>query len=352
MRIAAVIQRIFNEMLRDKRTLAMLFVAPLLILSLMYLLFNPEPIKLKIGTVGVDESVISLLEETDMQVIEYDERTNLTGIIVEDELDAILSLENNNWFLTLENGEPSTGKTIYMKMNQIISSRIQMNFLDIEAKEKLANDNIEVEYIYGNSETEFFDVLSPILVGFFVFFFVFLISGIGLLKERTTGTLERLLSTPIKRWEIVTAYLVGFGTFAIIQTVIVVFFSIHVLDMVLVGSIWSVIIINLLLALVALSLGTLLSTFATSEFQMVQFIPVVVIPQIFFSGILPFEGMANWLQSLAKIMPLYYAATSLKDIMYKGYSLSDVSSNIYVLTGFAFVFILLNILALKKYRKL
>ena len=65
--------------------------------------------------------------------------------------------------------------------------------------------------MYGSSETVFFDVLSPILIGFFVFFFVFLISGIGLLKERTTGTLERLMSTPIRRGEIVTAYLVGYG---------------------------------------------------------------------------------------------------------------------------------------------
>ena len=78
--------------------------------------------------------------------------------------------------------------------------------------------------------------------------------------------------------------------FAIIQTVIVVFYSITVLDIVLVGSVWNVILINLLLALVALSLGTLLSTFAASEFQMVQFIPIAVIPQIFFAGIIPLEG--------------------------------------------------------------
>ena len=81
---------------------------------------------------------------------------------------------------------------------------------------------METNYVYGSSETVFFDVLSPILIGFFVFFFVFLISGIGLLKERTSGTLERLMATPIRRGEIVTAYLIGFGIFAVIQTMIVV----------------------------------------------------------------------------------------------------------------------------------
>ena len=67
----------------------------------------------------------------------------------------------------------------------------------------MMKNSLDTNYIYGNSETVFFDVLSPILIGFFVFFFVFLISGIGLLKERTTGTLERLMSTPIRRGEIV-----------------------------------------------------------------------------------------------------------------------------------------------------
>ena len=80
----------------------------------------------------------------------------------------------------------------------------------------------------------------------------------------------------------------------------------------MVGSVWNVILINLLLALVALSLGTLLSSFAASEFQMVQFIPIAVIPQVFFAGIFPLEGMADWLQSIGKIMPMYYAADALK----------------------------------------
>ncbi|GAA3329168.1 hypothetical protein GCM10020331_076120 [Ectobacillus funiculus] len=134
----------------------------------------------------------------------------------------------------------------------------------------------------------FFDVLSPILVGFLYSFFVFfLISGIGLLRERTTGTLERLMSTPIRRGEIVAGYLVGYGLFAVIQTVIVVFYAVNVLDIILVGSIWNVILINLLLALVALSLGILLSSFAASEFQMMQFIPIVVVPQVFFYRYFP-----------------------------------------------------------------
>jgi len=211
---------------------------------------------------------------------------------------------------------------------------------------------IETNYVYGNKDTVFFDVLSPILVGFFVFFFVFIISGIGLLRERTTGTLERLLSTPIRRGEIVTAFLAGYGMFAVIQTVIVVFYSINVLGIVLVGSIWNVLLINLLLALVALSLGILLSTFAASEFQMMQFIPIAVVPQIFFAGIFPLEGMADWLQVIAKVFPMYYAGNALRGVMYKGFSFYEISGDLLALVIFAGIFILLNIFSLKKYRKL
>ncbi|MBA9027073.1 ABC transporter permease [Peribacillus huizhouensis] len=351
MRTVAVIKRICQEMLRDKRTLALLFVAPLIILTLMYFLFNGNTVDPKLGVVNIDNNLVKILEETKINVKHYDQAGR--ELIVEEELDGLLELKDEKLVLTLQNSDPSIAKALQMKVNQSVSFQAQSKVLNSNAAPlAIQKNDIDTQYVYGNSETSFFDVLSPVLVGFFVFFFVFLISGIGLLKERTTGTLERLMSTPIRRGEIVTAYLVGFGIFAVIQTVIVVLFSINVLDMVLVGSVWHVILINLLLALVALSLGTLLSTFAASEFQMVQFIPIAVIPQVFFAGIFPLEGMANWLQSIGKIMPIYYAADALKGVMYKGLGLKDISGDLFVLVVFATFFIILNIFALKKYRRL
>lgn len=348
MRTLAVVKRICQQMLRDKRTLGLLFVAPILILTLMYFLFNGDSVEPKLGIVNVDNNLEQILKESNINVKQYDNVTDKT--VVEDNLDGLLQLEKGKWNLTLENSDPTSARALHTKINQVVTT-VQAQSQFVQQKAVTSND-VETIYIYGNSETVFFDVLSPILVGYFVFFFVFLISGIGLLKERTTGTLERLLSTPIRRVEIVMAYLVGFGIFAIIQTIIVVFYSITVLDVVLVGSIWNVILVNLLLALVALSLGTLLSTFAASEFQMIQFIPIVVIPQVFFAGIFPFEGMAGWLQAIGKIMPMYYAADALKGVMYKGFSLSDITVDLIILSIFALVFIVLNIFALKKYRTL
>lgn len=344
MRVLALIKRIILQMLRDKRTLALLFFAPLVVLTLMYFFFNGDTEDPELGIVDMEQSFIAALEESDITVIEYTAADEAT--LIADELDGLLQMTDGNLSLTLENSDPTTARTLLARISQ--AAALQGNAASPDQRQV----EIDTAYVYGDEDTEFFDVLSPILVGFFVFFFVFLISGIGLLKERVSGTLERLLATPIRRWEIVMAYLVGFGLFAIIQTLIVVFYSINVLDMVMVGSVWDVIVINLLLALVALSLGILLSTFASSEFQMVQFIPVVVVPQIFFAGIIPLEGMADWLQNIGKVMPLYYAADALKAVMYKGQSLRDVGGDLLVLAIFAIIFIVLNIIVLKRYRKL
>ena len=351
MRTWALIKRICQEMLRDKRTLALLFLAPLLILSLMYFIFNGNSVDPKLAVVNIDNRMVHALEKANIDVIVYDEANKAT--IVDDNLDGLLQLKNGNFDLTLRNSNPSTAKVMLMKVNQSVALQAQaLPMKQNTGKVVPTIKSLDTHYVYGNSETEYFDVLSPILVGFFVFFFVFLISGIGLLKERTTGTLERLMATPIRRGEIVTAYLVGFGVFAIIQTIIVVFYSITVLDMVMVGSVWNVILINLILALVALSLGTLLSTFAASEFQMVQFIPIAVVPQVFFAGIFPLENMADWLQTIGKIMPMHYAGDALKAVMYEGKGLSGISGDLLALAIFACIFIILNLFALKRYRKL
>ena len=342
MRILAIVKRIIKQLLRDRRTLALLFFAPLIILTLMYFFFNGETEELVLGTVNVDVWFTAALEESGVHVIPYEEANRET--VINNELDGLLMVANGEMSLILLNEEPSASK--------VLSAQVRTAAMRLAAEPEGRPQEITAQYIYGNEDTAFFDVLSPVLIGFFVFFFVFLISGIGLLKERTSGTLERLMATPIRKGELLAAYLAGFGLFAVVQTIIVVAFSILVLDVVVAGSVWHVIMINLALALVALSLGILLSTFAATEFQMVQFIPLVVVPQIFFAGIFPVEGLADWLQAIAKAMPIYYAAEALKAVMYKGLGFDAIKGELAALLAFAAVFITLNLLVLKSHRSL
>ncbi|HEY5524929.1 MAG TPA: ABC transporter permease, partial [Clostridium sp.] len=278
--------------------------------------------------------------------------------VKEDSLKAFINKDNDTLSITYENSTPSDSAQIKAKVQGSLAKE-QMNSLTDKLSQtnnnfskSQGNISIESNYVYGDKDLSFFDTLSPILIGFFVFFFVFLISGISLLKERTSKTLEKLLSTPIKRSEIVFGYLLGYGLFAVIQTIVVVFFSIYVLNIRLEGNIFLVLLTNILIAFVALSLGILLSTFANSEFQMMQFIPLVVVPQIFFTGLIPVDAMANWLQNVAHVMPLYYGAQSLQGIMVKGYVFSDIQFDLIILLLFAIVFSILNILGLKRYRKI
>ncbi|WEA40493.1 ABC transporter permease [Lysinibacillus fusiformis] len=338
MRIGAIVTRIIQQMKRDKRTLALLFFAPLLVLSLMYFIFNSNEAKITLVVSDAPAPLIEKLKNADFSIVVDNHFTKKQ--LQDKEYDGWLAIEPNSSKLTLLNDDPSQSKALTMQLAQILQPS------------QAAMGSLKTDYVYGDEDTAIFDIFSPMLIGFFVFFFVFLITGIALLKERTSGTLERLLATPIKRSEIVAGYMVGYGLFAFLQTIIIVLFGIYVLDIVHVGSIWLVLLINMVVALVSLSLGALLSSFAASEFQMMQFIPLIIVPQVFFSGIFPLDSMAEWLQNIGRIMPLFYAADALNGVMYKGYAFPDIILNLSILACFAIVFITLNIISLKKYRSL
>lgn len=359
MRILALIKRILIQTIKDKRTLALMMIAPLILLSLVYFLFNSESSsKLKVGVYNTTNSFNENLKESDLEVIKYTDKSNIKDTLIKDNLKAFIIIDNDKLHVTYENSTPSDSAQIKAKIqsslvkNQInglkdLISKVSKNLL-----QKQVNISIENSYIYGDEALSFFDTLSPILIGFFVFFFVFLISGISLLKERTSKTLEKLLSTPIKRYEIVLGYLLGYGIFAIIQTIVLVFFAIYILNIRMEGNILLVILTNILIAFTALSLGILLSTFANSEFQMMQFIPVIVVPQIFFTGLIPVETMSNLIQKIAHLMPLYYGGQALQGIMIKNYNFKEVQIYLFILLLFSLVFSILNILGLKRYRKI
>jgi len=120
----------------------------------------------------------------------------------------------------------------------------------------------------------------------------------------------------------------------------------------MVGSILELLFVTLILSMTALTLAILLSTFAKNEFQIMQFIPIVIIPQAFFTGIFNLDSMATWIQALSQVMPLTYGADAIQQIMIKGNSLLDIWDNLVILLLFAILFIVLNIMALKKHRSL
>ncbi|SFB27057.1 ABC-2 type transport system permease protein [Lentibacillus halodurans] len=338
MRIQAIIKRIIRQFLRDKRSIALMMIAPLLVMTLLWLVLDIEDYTPAIAVTDIPEPMQGALEEQGATILEVD--AHRAGTLLEnDDADAYLSFENNQPELTMEGSKPTATSAV---QNAVSSAVKQLN--------PNAPD-LDVSFLHGSSDLNLFDNTGSVLIGFFVFFFVFIIGGVSFLRERTQGTLERLLATPLRRWEIVIGYLLGFGIFIIIQSIIIAAFSIYVLDIYMAGSFVSVLLMAFLLAMTALSLGTLLSAYAKNEFQMIQFIPIIIVPQVFFSGVFPIESV-EWISAIGQIMPLTYGAEALKEIMIRGGGLAEVSGDIGVLIGFSAAFIILNIIALKRHRTL
>jgi len=157
--------------------------------------------------------------------------------------------------------------------------------------------------------------LLLIMLGIFPFVIMFLVTSIAMLRERQFGTLERLMTTPAGKLDLLFGYGISFGIAAALQGVIAAGFGYLVLSLVTVGPPLLVIVIAVLNALLGVGIGLLCSAFARTEFQAVQLLPVIVIPQLLLCGLfVPREAMTPWLQAVSDVLPLSYAVHGLQEV--------------------------------------
>lgn len=333
--------RILRQFFHDKRTMALMIVAPMLVLTLMSLVFNGSEYKPKIGTVDVPQPVIDKLEQHGAKVARYNS-TAAEQALDAAEIDAVIGFQGGVPQVKLEGSDPTKSKSVLLLIQSITQ----------ETNPAGQMGKPVVSYLHGSENMASFDNFGPVLIGFFVFLFVFMIAGVSFLRERTGGTLERLLSTPLRRWEIVAGYVLGFGIFTMIQSALIAWFAINILDIIMAGSFGWVLLITLLTAMTALTIGTFLSAFANNELQMIQFIPLVAVPQVFFSGLFSMDTMAEWLRWIGRIMPLTYTGDALRQVMIRGKGWDAIAVDVYVLLAFSVFFMVANVVALRKHRKI
>jgi ABC-2 type transport system permease protein len=160
-----------------------------------------------------------------------------------------------------------------------------------------------------------FDRVGLPMLGIFPFVVMFLVTSIAMLRERTSGTLERLLTMPLSRLDLLLGYGLAFGLAAALQAVVTVTVAITVYDLDVSGPPWAVVLIAVVDGVLGVALGLLASAFARTEFQAVQFMPLIVLPQFFLCGLLvPREQMSGWLQAISDVLPLTYAVDALKQV--------------------------------------
>ena len=225
---------------------------------------------------------------------------------------------------------------------------------------------IEHATVYGTVSSDPIASFAPAIVGFFVYFFVYILTGVSFLRERTGGTLERLMATPVTKGEVVAGYTIGFCVFATIQVAILMTWAlgtVHVpaigplpafdigLGIQVAGGPLVAYLVVLALAVGAVSLGIFLSTFARTELQVIQFIPIVLVPQFLLSGVLfPVSTLPAVLQPLTKLMPLAYAVDGLRQVFIRGADLSvrALQVDLLVLVGAAVLFAVLASVTIRR----
>ncbi|MDR2487387.1 MAG: ABC transporter permease [Clostridiales Family XIII bacterium] len=353
MRILA--KRVMQQMHGDRRTLALMVFAPLLVLTFIYFLLGDTNYVPTIAVVeeGAPAPILAALEEEEADIL-------LLDAAAEGQPDALLEdgEAEGQPVALLKDGEAdavvrfgSDGITVDMLQSGAKSGKA-MEALQAAIHTVNPASDMAVRFVYGDEDQSTFSSMSYVFIGVFSFFFVFIISGMALIRERTGGTLERLLTAPVRRRAVILGYTAGYSVFAVIQAALITSYSILVLGVSCAGNLEWVILIMLLLAVTAVSFGAMISTLANSEFQMVQLIPVTLIPQIFFSGLIDLETMPYGLGNLCYITPIYYGCAGIRKVLVEGAGFSGIWFFLAALLTYTGLLCIVNTLLLKRYRQL
>jgi ABC-2 type transport system permease protein len=357
-RVVAITRRLLEQFRRDRRTLALLFGAPLVILSLLgYLLRGGGDVP-AMGVVNLDAGPLGGVIATTI------ERSTTVSASAMSEGAAQAKLKSGDIagyvvlpkeFSQRVRQARSVAPEIHLEGSQpgLSASILQATSQSFTALAGTAGVSFapNVAYLYGGSKLDTLDYFGAAFIGLVVFFFVFVITAVAFLRERGQGTLERLMASPLRRPEIVLGYMLGFTVLALIQAIEVLAFALVVLHVYNAGNVGLIFLLEALMAIAAVNLGIFLSMFARTEFQAVQFIPLVIVPQFLLAGIVfPVSTEPGALQVLSRVLPLTYAVEGMRSIMIKGADLgsSTLLLDFGVVIGFAILVILAGATTLRR----
>lgn len=181
-----------------------------------------------------------------------------------------------------------------------------------------------------------FDRVGPALLGVFPFVVMFIVTSITTLRERSSGTLERLLTTPLGKGDLLGGYALAFGAIACVQALVATAFAVWVCGLDVAGSLPLLVVVAIVDAVLGSALGLFVSAFATTEFQAVQFMPALVLPQFLLCGLLvPRDALSEVLHWISDVLPLSYAVDAMQSIATNPDGGTDVARDLLVMLAFA-----------------
>src|SRR2546425_12582469 len=381
-RIMALASRIIRQVLRDRRTLALIFVVPILIMTLLYLVLTSTSSTHTLalvrptgsGSDRVNTLIDKLLPGQDKLKTININADQVDTTLKNGDADAaiifpanfaqqVFAGQNPVVQIKLEGSDP----TVASAMNDIatgLTRQMGIALATLKAQQAQTGQGDQLplilggslpfrvngpQYLHGGPEYTFNDSIAPVFIGIFSFFFVFLLTSVAFLRERSQGTIERVMVSPLTRTEMVIGYVCGFALFALIQSLLILLFVVFALRVHYSGNLALVFLVSALLTVGSVNLGIFLSTFAQNEFQVVQFIPLVLGIQVFLSGIFwPVNQLPRLLQPISYILPLTYANDALRGVMLKGSDFVGIAGQLTALLIFALLMVMLSALTMRR----
>ena len=337
----ALAKRILQQFAHDKRTIVLFVLGPILVLWLFSVLLDTGTYHPTIACVDIPDALYQALDDEGATCVRSSDLEHAQRLLETGEVDAVVSLDGREMTIQVEGADPS-------KTGSVIST-VQLAVKTVSASyQGSLQADITITYLHGDESWGSFDYFGPVFIGMFIFVFVFITSGMSLVTERTGGTMERLLVTPIKPVQLVSGFCLGFGVVTIIQASIVLWACISLIGFPNEGPILLVVLVAISMAMVSLTLGLLVSAVAKTPFQVIQFMLVLVIPQVLLSGIFDLSNAPGWMQVLSTCFPITYGAEALRNIMLRGAGLAEAGFDIAMLWGFILVFFMLATLSFRR----
>lgn len=372
-RVLALSVRIVRQFIHDRRTLALLFLAPLLVMTLLNFVLNSSSNSITLGLVPPDgpmgdvlvSQLHTQLNSNSSITLKTVTRDAVDSTLRNGDADAVLIFPadfgnpsvaqtgSSTLILRLEGSNPGMSQQIRALVSQLAAS-LRQSQQPQQAQQALQISEaptLDVSYLYGGSEYTQTDALAPLLIGLFAFFFVFLLTSVSFLRERSQGTIERLMVSPLSKSELVLGYVLGFLLFAMVQSLLILLFVVYVLRVHYAGNLGLIFLVTLALTIGGVNMGIFVSAFARNELQVIQFIPLLLVPQILLGGLFfPVATLPVVLKQLAYVLPLTYANFALKDVMIRGLGITDIWRDLAVLVAFAMLMIVASALSLRQER--
>jgi ABC-2 type transport system permease protein len=368
-RTLAVTKRVVKDIKNDKRTIGLIFIAPIFAMFVFGLAFSGDVTDVPTIIVNHDQGfvlpngenlslstkVISNLNTSVMNIEYMDNENTAVQEVTDGKADAVIVFPQNFTQDAYAAFNPSTitnssnsGTAITIRddesvvniKNAILGSvgdalTTTMTDQGINPPIKVNNDPV-----YGQN-AKFIDFIVPGIMAFIVYLLTTLLTLLAFVGERTTGTLERLLSTPIHESEMVGGYAIAFGAIGTVQAFLVLLVGILVFKITVLGNVFLAFVVVALLAIVSQALGILLSNLAKREGQAVQFVPFIILPVFLLSGIFwPIQAIPIWLRPLSYLVPPTYAVDACRSIFLRGWGIDKVWPDILALILFAALFLI------------